>query len=398
MILLSGAPTAVCRPDRDCAKPALVKGLIRIIFGEPTPLKLHLRDEDRTTERRTPIVPGHAGQLVAEGWSVDVESSGKRIFEDRDYERRGCRIVPPRSWIDAEADTVVLGLKELAAEPASLPHRMIHFAHIYKNQHGWEREIGRFARGGGILYDLEFLTDSTGRRLVAFGYWAGWVGAALALWRHLAREQGMAGPVADLESFSGTGEIAREIGKLARTAERLPKALVIGAGGRSGKGAIEALKPGCSGITEWDIEETANLDREALARHDILVNCVLMTGPGLMLLGPDDLGKEGLAIGTIADVSCDPFSDYNPLPLYSRPTSWKRPFLEVGRNGKGEPVELTAIDNLPSLVPLEASEDFSTQLLPCLRRFDSGTEWVNARLVFEDKLRAAGLEESNDTV
>jgi len=39
----------------------------------------------------------------------------------------------------------------------------------------------RFPRGGGTLLDLEFLTDDRGRRITAFGYHAGFAGAALAL-------------------------------------------------------------------------------------------------------------------------------------------------------------------------------------------------------------------------
>ena len=38
-----------------------------------------------------------------------------------------------------------------------------------------------FPRGGGTLLDLEFLQDDMGRRVAAFGYHAGFAGAALAL-------------------------------------------------------------------------------------------------------------------------------------------------------------------------------------------------------------------------
>jgi len=38
-----------------------------------------------------------------------------------------------------------------------------------------------FSRGGGTLLDLEFLQDDNGRRVAAFGYHAGFAGAALAL-------------------------------------------------------------------------------------------------------------------------------------------------------------------------------------------------------------------------
>lgn len=37
-----------------------------------------------------------------------------------------------------------------------------------------------------MLYDIEFLTDSSGRRVAAFGYYAGFAGAVIALlaWAH----------------------------------------------------------------------------------------------------------------------------------------------------------------------------------------------------------------------
>lgn len=41
--------------------------------------------------------------------------------------------------------------------------------------------LGSFPRGGGTLLDLEFLQHEDGRRVAAFGYHAGFAGAALAL-------------------------------------------------------------------------------------------------------------------------------------------------------------------------------------------------------------------------
>lgn len=57
-------------------------------------------------------------------------------------------------------------------------------AHVfqgYKEQGGWETVLGRFPRGKGTLLDLEFLEDESGRRVAAFGYHAGFAGAAIAL-------------------------------------------------------------------------------------------------------------------------------------------------------------------------------------------------------------------------
>jgi hypothetical protein len=41
--------------------------------------------------------------------------------------------------------------------------------------------LGSFSQGSGTLLDLEFLQDDKGRRVAAFGYYAGFAGAALAL-------------------------------------------------------------------------------------------------------------------------------------------------------------------------------------------------------------------------
>jgi hypothetical protein len=55
----------------------------------------------------------------------------------------------------------------MAADVFEVPLKHVHvqFAHCYKQQAGWEKVLARFARGNGVLLDLEFLTDSSGRRV-----------------------------------------------------------------------------------------------------------------------------------------------------------------------------------------------------------------------------------------
>ncbi|MCC2111318.1 MAG: hypothetical protein KDJ16_04725, partial [Hyphomicrobiales bacterium] len=281
-----------------------------------------LRDEARPTERRTPIIPDAVARLVAAGHDFVVEASDKRIFDDAAYADAGARLVPSASWHDAPLDAVVLGVKELPAEPAALRHRFVHFAHIFKDQTGWRDELGRFHAGDGMLYDIEFLVDDNGRRLAAFSYWAGWLGAAIGLMRLLERRLGLDGVAGGVAPFSGRDEVVSRLKDLVERSDAVPTALVVGAKGKSGSGAVEVLKAAGLAVTEWDMEETANLDRAALLSHDLLVNCVLMTGPGLVLVTPEDLTRSGTRLSMISDVSCDPLSDYNPLPVYDRPTNW----------------------------------------------------------------------------
>ena len=67
----------------------------------------------------------------------------------------------------------------------------------------------------------------------------------------------------------------------------------------------------------------------------------------------------------VADIACDPDSDYNPLPIYTQATDWDKP---TQRTAKTPVLDVMAIDNLPSLLPHESSEDFAQQLRPYLEQ------------------------------
>ena len=350
-----------------------------------------LRDETRATEQRTPIVPGDAARLMAAGHDLVVEKSDKRIFSDRAYAAIGARLVPSGSWPQAPRDAVIVGIKELQGGIAALRHRFIHFAHIFKDQQGWREELGRFEAGGGTLYDIEYLVDESGKRLAAFSYWAGWIGAAIGVLRLLERRSGKNGPAAGIAPFADRDDVLSRIKTLARQGKPI-KALVVGAKGKSGRGAVELLTETGSVVTEWDVAETIDLDRPVLLSHDLLVNCVLVKGAGLVLLRPEDLRASHNRISMIADVSCDPHSSYNPLPIYDRPTSWAQPVVTVAETSAGGIVELTAIDNLPSLMPKDASEDFSASFAPALQRFPAGAEWHASLAAFEAARERAALQ------
>ena len=152
---------------------------------------LWLRAECKPHEERRALSPGNAGKLVAHGFRVRVERSSQSIFEAWEYEKAGCEIADSESWEQlAPPDTFILGLKELPPSPLPLTHHHIYFAHAYKGQAGWQDVLRRFHDGGGSLLDLEYLTDESGRRVAAFGFWAGFAGAAVALQAWQSQQSG----------------------------------------------------------------------------------------------------------------------------------------------------------------------------------------------------------------
>lgn len=319
-----------------------------------------MRHEVRSTERRAPITPADAADLVRSGIAITVERSPQRCFADADYADAGCRLAPSGSWPDAPVETFVVGLKELPDEPAELRHRHVYFGHAYKGQQGSQQLLGRFVAGGGALLDIEYLADDDGRRLAAFGYWAGYLGAALAVLHDRGR---LSVPLG-----SGTRqELDQRLaaGADGEAAGHRPSALVIGALGRSGRGACDALRLAGAQVTEWDVEQTRELDRDALLAHQLLINTVLVTRPVPPFVTAADADDPARRLRVICDVTCDVSSPYNVLPVYDRLTSWERPARRL-RTGD-VPLDIIAIDNLPALLPLEASVSFSAELAPQLR-------------------------------
>jgi saccharopine dehydrogenase (NAD+, L-lysine-forming) len=132
------------------------------------------------------------------------------------------------------------------------------------------------------------------------------------------------------------------------------------------------------------VAETRRLDKAALLAHDILVNAVYVAGPVTPFVTPADLGRPR-RLATVADVTCDAGSAHNTLPIYDATTDWRRP---VRRLSDGPPpLDLIAIDNLPSLLPKEASIDFSANLTPHLLDL-TASPWERCRTAFRSALRA----------
>lgn len=152
----------------------------------------------------------------------------------------GCKLVPNNSWPSAPIDIPIIGLKELPASDDPLPHTHIQFAHCYKGQAGWESVLDRFHRGGGTLYDLEFLADASGRRVAAFGFHAGFTGAAAGALGLAAQRNGKI--LGHLEPYQSETAMVNHVKEVLGGSGKGVRALVIGALGRCGRGAVDLLR------------------------------------------------------------------------------------------------------------------------------------------------------------
>jgi saccharopine dehydrogenase (NAD+, L-lysine forming) len=144
------------------------------------------------------------------------------------------------SWPSAPTNYTIIGLKELPASDDPLPHTHIQFAHCYKRQAGWAQVLSRFHRGDGTLYDLEFLTDANGRRVAAFGFYAGFAGAAAGALALAAQKKGE--KLGNLIPYENEKAMVNAVREALGGSGKGVKALVIGALGRCGRGAVDLLR------------------------------------------------------------------------------------------------------------------------------------------------------------
>lgn len=358
--------------------------------------RLWLRCEKKEFERRAALTPTAAKKLLDAGFDIYIERDEQRIFNDSEYEAVGCRLVDNNTWPSAPVSVPIIGLKELPESDEALPHTHIQFAHCYKRQAGWSSVLSRFHRGGGTLYDLEFLTDINGRRVAAFGFHAGFAGAAAGALALASQKKGQ--KLGHLEPFANEMAMVSAVKEALGGNGKGVKALVIGALGRCGSGAVDLFrKIGLEEdeILKWDLAETAKGGPfQEILDVDIFVNCIYLSSKIPSFISREQIMSAGKQrrLGVVVDVSCDTTNPFNPIPIYSVNTTFSAPTVAVDV-GPGNPaLSMISIDHLPTLLPREASEQFSSDLLPSLLELPNrktARVWTAAEKLFKEKLAEA---------
>ena len=344
---------------------------------------LWLRAEHRENEKRVGLTPQGATQLIKKGTKISVEASDMRIISTKDYKDAGCEIVSAGSWESAPEDAIIFGLKELPNNDKPLKHSHIMFGHAFKGQVSGKKLLKKFKEGGGTLYDIEYLTNETGKRVAAFGYWAGFAGAFVTLKVWINQQKKKECP--PLSAFDDKNKLLGDLSNEISSVKTHPSIIVIGALGRVGTGVCDFCNEFTLDIKKWDLAETSSGGpfREVLD-HEILFNCVVSNPKTTMFFDPNYI-ESTRKLGVIGDIACDPDSDYNPIPIYTTPTTWSNPGLNIASS---PPLDIMAIDNLPSLLPKESSIDFAEQLFPYLMEFDKkhNEVWERSKAIFKQKM------------
>lgn len=362
-----------------------------------------LRETKPLPDRRVALCPKLAAELLTRYPQLDiaVQPSSGRCFTDQEYRDAGIRIQEDLSDRD-----LLLGIKEVSIHELILGKQYMFFAHVAKKQ-PYNRSLLLALLDKRItLTDYEYLTDNKGIRLIAFGRWAGIIGAYNGL-----RTWGLKYKLFDLKPPHACHDRAEMDEHLKRIDPGRIRILITG-GGRVAQGIMETLgkleipevspaeylaKPDLSPvICRLDPEhyvaplqdESYSFDhfcknpgayRSTFDRYyphtDLFYAAHFWDPRSPRLWLPEEMRKPDFRIRVIADISCDingsvpstirattiaePFYDWNPHLLCET-----LPFADPDN------ITVMSIDNLPGELPRDASGEFgrilSDKIIPYL--------------------------------
>ena len=326
---------------------------------------IYLRAETYPNEYRVPLVPCDVNILISQGHTVYVESSQSRFIPDSEYAAVGA-LIRQSPWWEQSSETLIIGLKTLDNLDKLNKHKHIYFSHSYRDQSGAKTILTAFAKSSSILYDLEYFHTPTGSRVLAFGLYAGKVGAVLGLSQHYKRSNGEP-DIKDLKPWPSHGAMIESC----KSAN--PRILIIGAG-RCAQGVKDVLEERCLAYTQIGKDVVV----PDMSAYDIVFNCILLDPAyNHVWMKPTDLITKPLLI---VDISCDYSKPNNPIAVYHTATTFQAPVFNYNQH-----LSIIAIDNLPSLLPRDSSTEFSNRLTDLLLHYDDAS-WKRNLGIYRQKV------------
>lgn len=347
-------------------------------------------------DKRVALIPSQAKTIQESFPTVEIvcQKSAIRCFEDQDYSDQEIQLVDHVDDCD-----ILIGVKEVPIKELIANKTYFFFTHTIKKQ-AYNRDLLNAILKKNIkVIDYETLTNSHGQRIIAFGRYAGIVGAYNGIWafgkRYNLFNIRRAHECFDLEDMKS------EYAKV-----KLPCIkIAITGGGRVAKGAMEVLLGlGIRKVTperfiseDFDHAVFAQLnsrdynihkDHKAFDRAefysnpenferdfyryarvaDILVACAYWSPKAPVLFTQEEATQRDFKLNIVADVTCD---IQGSIPSTLRPATIEDPVFDYDpTQGKEMPpfsdegnITVMSVDNLPCELPRNASEDFGKELI-----------------------------------
>ena len=355
-----------------------------------------IRETKIPPDKRTAITPIYAGEVIKRFPYIKlfVQPGQLRCFRDSEYARYGTEIKE-----DLSACDILVGVKEVDISALIPGKTYLFFAHVGKEQ-PYNRDLLLAILDKRIrLIDYEYITDKEGQRLIAFGRWAGIVGAYNGL-----RGWGLRTGDYKLKPAHQCRDYEEMKGQLSNIKLNNSRILITG-GGRVAWGAVETLSK--SGIREVSHDDYLEKDfnepvfcridpwhyaeridgRDFMIQHffdnpslykskfkpytrktDIYIAAHFWDPESPRMFELNEMDEKDFRISMIADISCD---INGSVPSTMRASTIDEPFYGFDPQTKREckpfkplpSLTMMTVDNLPGELPRDASEDFAEILV-----------------------------------
>ncbi len=360
-------------------------------------MKIGLIREGKTPpDSRVPLIPQQCARIITD-FPIDivVEPSPGRCYPDESYQRLGIELTSELSGRD-----VLMGVKEVPVAQLIPNKTYFFFSHTIKEQ-AHNRDMLRAILEKNIrLVDYEVLTDDKGRRLIAFGKFAGMVGAHNGIYTYGERTGRY--QLKRMKDCLDYAEAKMEYEKL----QLPPMKIVLTGTGRVGRGAALVLRD--MGIRQVSPEEFLSqdfpeavftilacchyaqrkdgkaFDKKDFYRHperyesrfapyykvsDVMINGIYWDIRAPAFFSAEEMQHDDFQIEVIADITCD-IAPVSSIPSTLRPSSIENPVYGYDPAAQEETapyqphtVDMMAIDNLPSELPRDSSKAFGKQFI-----------------------------------
>ena len=355
-----------------------------------------IREGKSPIDRRVPLTPVQAKTVVNRfpGVEVVAERSEIRCYPDSEYEREGIKLVDSLDDCD-----IILGVYEVRVDDLLTEKTYFFFSHTIKKQPYNRGLLQEILKKNITFIDYETLTDQTGKRIIAFGRWAGIVGAYNGIWtfgqRYNLFSTRRACTCFDLD------DLWSELVKI----NLPPVKIVLTGGGRVAKGAMEVLmRLGVRKVTprqfleQWfDVPVFVQLNArnynrkkegQAFSRKgfyqtpqmyeadfikyaaeaDLLIASAFWDPKAPTLFDRKEILSDDFKITVVADITCD---IEGSIPCTKQPSTIEDPVYDYNpsddqvENPLSDEANITvmAVDNLPCELPRDASTDFGDVLV-----------------------------------
>jgi saccharopine dehydrogenase (NAD+, L-lysine forming) len=373
-----------------------------------------LREGKNPPDKRVAFTPRQVEEILQRFPHVLIECqpSASRSFSDEEYSEVGAQIKEDLSDCD-----ILMGVKEVPVD-ALIPNKTyLFFSHTIKKQPYNRNLLREILKKNIRLIDYETLRDWQGNRLVAFGRYAGIVGAYNALWTFGQRYKTFS--LRRAFACFDVNDLKLELRKVLLP----PVKIVLTGAGRVSRGAMETLDG--AGIRKVSPEaflnekfteavyvqinsgayhvrkEGGHFNREEFHTDpqryrsvffkyakvaDILIAGAYWNPKAPVLFTREEMRETDFRIKIIADITCD---IEGSIPSTKRPSTITDPLYDYDpESDKTAPpfsndnhVTVMAIDNLPCELPRSSSEEFGRDLIDFVVRplVIADTEGIIAR-------------------